>query len=60
MKKLDQFGKKIVVNMTNGGRFGWPPDCTGFIYQPERPVEKTHIDTAATVENIEVKDIRKK
>lgn len=45
--------------MTNGGRYGWPPDCTGFIYQPERPVEKAHIDTVATVENIEVKDIRK-
>ena len=60
MKKLDQFGKKIVVNMTNVGRYGWPPDCTGFIYQPERPVEKANFDTKATVENSVVGDVQQK
>lgn len=37
MKKIEQVGKKIVTQMTLDSRFGWPPECTGFLYQPERP-----------------------
>ena len=38
MKKAEKLCEKIVNQLTVDGRYGWPPDCTGFLYQPERPV----------------------
>lgn len=39
MNKLEKMGAKIISQLTIDSEFGWPPDCTGFIYQPERPVQ---------------------
>lgn len=38
MKRL---GKKILNNMIFQERFGWPPDCVGVIFQPQRPINKS-------------------
>lgn len=38
MNKLEKIGAKIISQITIDSEFGWPPDCLGFIYQPERPV----------------------
>lgn len=38
MKSLEKVGAKLVSDMTTKREFGWPPTCTGLIYQPERPV----------------------
>lgn len=37
MNKLEKIGAKIISQITIDSEFGWPPDCLGFIYQPERP-----------------------
>lgn len=60
MKTVEKVAANLVKKIVIREQAEWPPVCSGFIYQPERPVEKANIDTAATVENIEVKDIRKK
>ena len=39
MNKLEKMGAKIISQLTSDSEFGWPPDCYGFIYQPERPVQ---------------------
>lgn len=39
MNKLERVGAKIISQLTIDSEFGWPPDCWGFIYQPERPVQ---------------------
>lgn len=41
MNKLDKLGAKIISQITSDSEYGWPPDCMGFIYQPERPVTET-------------------
>lgn len=41
MNKLDKLGAKIISQLTSDSEYGWPPDCSGFIYQPERPVTET-------------------
>ena len=38
MNKFEKLGAKLISQITTESRFGWPPDCYGFIYQPERPV----------------------
>ena len=55
MKKIEQVSKKIVTQMTLDSRFGWPPECTGLIYQPERPVEKLAVaqNTVSEVSTLE-------
>ena len=37
MNKLEKLGAKIISQLTIDSEYGWPPDCVGFIYQPERP-----------------------
>ena len=37
MKKLESLGKKTVNQLIKTAKYGWPPDCVGYIYQPERP-----------------------
>lgn len=37
MNKLEKMGAKIISQITIDSEFGWPPDCLGLIYQPERP-----------------------
>ena len=43
MNKFEKMGAKIISQITNGSEFGWPPDCMGFIYQPERPVQSKDV-----------------
>ena len=43
MKLTEKLGAKIVNDWTIESRFGWPPTCGGFIYQPERPVTDRHL-----------------
>ena len=38
MSKIEKLGAKLISTITIGGQFGWPPDCYGIYYQPERPV----------------------
>lgn len=51
MNKLEKLGTKIISQITVNNRYGWPPDCYGLIYQPERPVEKEAVilNTASDV-----------
>ena len=35
MNKLEKMGAKIISQLTINSEFGWPPDCSGLIYQPE-------------------------
>lgn len=44
MNKLEKMGAKIISQITVNNRYGWPPDCLGFIYQPERPVVETSVN----------------
>lgn len=60
MKTVEKIASNLVKKIVIREQSEWPPICSGVIYQPERPVEKAYIDTVATVENAEVKDIRKK
>lgn len=39
MNYVEKLGKKIISQLTIGSKLGWPPDCMGFVYQPERPVQ---------------------
>lgn len=39
MNKLEKIGAKIISQITIDSEFGWPPDCSGFIYQPKRPTQ---------------------
>lgn len=39
MNKLEKMGAKIISQLTIDSEYGWPPDCYGFIYQAERPVQ---------------------
>lgn len=43
MKKLESLKKKAVNQLVSSARYGWPPDCVGYFYQPTRPVEKATI-----------------
>ncbi len=47
MNKLERVGAKIISQLTIDSEFGWPPDCNGFIYQPERPVQSKEVCDAA-------------
>lgn len=51
MKKLESLKKKAVNQLVSSARYGWPPDCVGYFYQPTRPVEKEAVilDTASDV-----------
>ena len=37
MKKIESIAKEILLYMIDLERYGWPPSCTGIVYQPERP-----------------------
>lgn len=37
MKKVESLGGKTVNRLIETAKYGWPPDCVGYIYQPERP-----------------------
>lgn len=41
MNCLDKIGKELLSNLIIIERVGWPPDCIGFLYQPERPVDNS-------------------
>lgn len=60
MNKIEKLGAKIISQITINGRFGWPPDCSGFIYQPERPVDKSAIVETSEAEAPNAKHIHKK
>lgn len=47
MSKLEKMGAKIISQLTLGCEYGWPPDCFGLIYQPERPAQSKEIHDAA-------------
>lgn len=38
MKKTDKLAAKILNDIMYPEDYGWPPSCSGFFYQPERPV----------------------
>lgn len=36
-EKFDGILKKVVQHMVDTELYGWPPQCTAFLYQPVRP-----------------------
>ena len=36
-EKFDSILKKVVQHMVDAELYGWPPQCTAFLYQPVRP-----------------------
>lgn len=39
--ELEDLNRQLQVHC-----YGWPPDCVGYIYQPERPVQQKEAHTA--------------
>ena len=60
MNKIEKLGARIISQITINGRYGWPPDCNGLLYQPERPVDKAVIAEGSAPEAPTVKHIHKK
>ena len=60
MNKLEKMGAKIISQRTINSEFGWPPDCSGLIYQPERPVAETSVNHSIDSDDaVPAKDHRK-
>ena len=36
-KTMESVLKKVVNHMVDTELYGWPPQCTSFLYQPVRP-----------------------
>lgn len=51
MNCLDKIGKELLSNLIIIERVGWPPDCIGFLYQPERPVDSFLPEDNKALEN---------
>ena len=43
MKKVKEIGSRALSQMIDITRLGWPPDCMGYLYQPERPMTKNSL-----------------
>lgn len=43
MKNIEKAVKRITSEIIDIERFGWPPDCVGLLYQPERPTLKANL-----------------
>jgi hypothetical protein len=54
MKKLERLGAKVISQLIGDSQYGWPPSCTGLLYQPERPTQVA--DTKQVPDNREVKN----
>lgn len=52
MKGVKKLTSDIISQWTEDVMYGWPPDCVGPLYQPERPVAMTK-DVFDDVENVE-------
>lgn len=39
MKVTEKIASKVINGITSTEQFGWPPDCWGLFYQPERPTQ---------------------
>ena len=39
-EKFDSILKKVVQHMVDAELYGWPPQCTAFLYQPQKAVKK--------------------
>jgi hypothetical protein len=39
MNKVEKLGSKVLTQLIGGSQFGWPPECGGLLYQPERPTQ---------------------
>ena len=60
MNKLEKMGAKIISQLTINSEFGWPPDRSGLIYQPERPVAETSVNHSIDSDDaVPAKDHRK-
>ena len=47
MKTSEKLVSKVIHGIISREEYGWPPDCWGTFYQPERPVHcnDVHSDT---------------
>lgn len=45
MKNRENLGKKVMSQLIEEVMYGWPPDCMGILYQPERPQHKCGVDS---------------
>lgn len=41
MKVFEEIGRQYITSAVKKSKYGWPPLCTGIIFQPERPVTDT-------------------
>ena len=60
VKMIDKVGKAIITQWIDDSEFGWPPDCTGFLYQPERPEVKTVSNGIGNEERTQVNETKEK
>lgn len=45
MKGVKKLASDIISQWTEDVMYGWPPDCFGPLYQPERPVMEANSDS---------------
>ena len=50
MMSIDLIAKNILEYMIDLERFGWPPTCTGILYQPERPLKLSDMQESEKTE----------
>ncbi len=56
MKATDKKGSKLISKVLIGGGYGWPPECYGVFYQPERPVVEHKKQATADTQNTHKND----
>lgn len=47
MKATEKLVSKAIQRIVSSEEYGWPPDCWGPFYQPERPVSNRESHDAA-------------
>ena len=50
MNGVKKLASDIISQWTEDVMYGWPPDCMGPLYQPERPVMMADVTTEAADE----------
>lgn len=51
MKATEKIVSKVIRGIVSREEYGWPPDCWGTFYQPERPVQSKEVCDPAQEQN---------
>lgn len=46
MKATEKIVSNVIRRIISDEEFGWPPECLGVFYQPERPVQQKEAHNA--------------